>query len=102
MNSRAHATDLHTIYILWLLVTQLVNEDVRTETQVCLALKPTLSTPTLHSYLTTATGRAVPTSTAKTTNSTTIYDKEHHLRGACCADIRKLWLGDVKVTQILN
>lgn len=70
--------------------------------QVFLAIKPMLLTHDLQlpeSYH----WSWGPVSTSNTTNSTiTINNKGCHLWRVCCARIRKLWLRDVKLTQIPN
>lgn len=64
--AKAHAIDLYTISVLFLLVTELGSEEIRTEPQVFLVIKPMFLSPTQHSYLNTITGPAAPTPTNNT------------------------------------
>lgn len=102
VNSSTRTVDLYIIYTLLLLVTQLAEGEARTGPQVFLALKAMLLTHTLHSYLNAMAGHAAPFSTNRTNSTITMNNRGHHLWKACRARIRKLWLRDVKVTQISN
>lgn len=102
LNSSALAVYVYIIYVHLLFATRLVNGEVKTEPQVFLALKPMLSTHTLHHYLNPITGPDAPISTNTTNSTTTINNKENPLWRAFCVRIRKLWLRHGKLTHSPN